>query len=165
MAVDVRTVKLRPLVFASPEEVVAEAQRLAAAGRAGRLRTLGNWTPGQIFGHLAQWVDWSFDGAPMKPPWLMRLIGPLLKPLVLKGLRQGVRLPGAPEGTYGTEVLPLEEGLARLERAMARLAASTPAIPNAVFGRMSRQEWLTLHLRHAALHLGYLVAEGDAAGG
>jgi hypothetical protein len=39
---------------------------------------------------------------------------------------------------------------------MSRLKAAPPSGPNVIFGPMSHQEWQSMHLRHAELHLGYL---------
>lgn len=153
----VRTVRLNSL-----EDLLAEAERLAAAERAGTLRRLGNWTTGQLFGHVAYWIDVSFDGSEHRAPWFIRLIGPMLKKgMINKTPKPGFRLPGVAGGTYGTTAYTLDEGLARLRRAVARLQAGTPTLPNEVFGKMTRDEWLALHLRHAEVHLGFLVVEGD----
>ena len=52
-----------------------------------------------------------------------------------------------------------EAGLARLRRAMERLKAEAPSKPQAIFGPMTHEEWVALHLRHAEMHLGFLVPE------
>lgn len=161
--VDTRSVTIRRLTLDTPERALAEAERIAAADRLGKVRRLGNWEVGQVFGHLAWWIDGAFDGYPTKPPLIIRLLGPLMKKKALTGKApQGMRLPGAPEGTYGTERLSTDEGLARLRKAFERLRAAPPARPNPVFGAMTHEQWLKLHLRHAESHLGYLVVEGDA---
>lgn len=161
--VDTKRVKIREVRLGTLEQWLAEVERIAAADRDGRVRLLGNWTVGQVFGHMAYWLDASFDGYEQRPPLVVRLLGPLMKKgMISKRPKPGFRLPGAPEGTYGTAVMTTEEGLARVRRAIGRLQASTPESPSPVFGRMSRDEWLGLHLRHAELHLGFLVVEGDA---
>ena len=157
MAVDVKRVSLRPLSFSTVDQAMAEIERVAAAALAGKATCKGNWEVGQIFGHLAHWIQWGFDGSPVHPPWFVRLLGPLMKRKVLNGKSpQGFRLPGAAEGTYGVEKLSVEEGLRRCREQFARLKAGAPAIPNEVFGRMTHEEWIKLHLRHAEGHLGYV---------
>lgn len=162
MAVNTKKVKVRRLSFTTLEQGLAEIERLAAAERAGKLTRLGNWETGQVFGHIAWWIDGGFDGVDIRTPWYIRLLLPLMKKKMLNSApMQGFRLPGAPEGTYGTERLSLDEGLQRVRKAIARLQAGTPTIPNEAFGRLTREEWIKLHLRHMEGHLGYLVAEGD----
>ena len=162
--VDTTRVRTRRLSLRTLDEAMAEAERLAAGARAGSLRQLGNWTPGQIFGHLAWWVDGAFDGYPMRTTWLERVMARLTKHAVLRRpLPRGYRVPGAPEGTYGTQQLGLEEGLSRLRAAYGRLRAGSPARPHPAFGRMTHEEWVMLQLRHAENHLRFLELPGDEA--
>ena len=65
----------RQLQFAMIDDLLAEIDRLVEADKAGRIQTLGTWTPGQILGHLAAWIEYGYAGYPMKPvPWLIRLL-------------------------------------------------------------------------------------------
>lgn len=147
----------RNLEFETLEQALADARRCVQAENAGKLRRTGNWTTGQLLGHLAFWIDASFDGFEMKTTFLMRLLGPFMKKIVLKrSSRAGFRLSNAPEGTYGVEVLSTEEGFRRYEAAIRRLLAKCPENPNPVFGKMTYDEWKTLHLRHAETHLSFL---------
>src|SRR5215468_5699248 len=54
----------RSLRFSTIDDVLADADRIAAADRAGTLKRLGNWTPGTIFTHVANWSSYPFDGYP-----------------------------------------------------------------------------------------------------
>lgn len=159
MAVDTKHANdRRPLQLASLAELRAEIVRLAAAERAGRIRRSGNWTTGQVIGHLALWMNAIFDGMPgPKPPFFVRLLAPILvKPMLLKKMPAGVRIPKAKEGTYGTEDLPIDEAERRMLAAIERLERGTTPERHPVFGRMSREQWITLHLRHAELHCSFL---------
>lgn len=159
--IDTRQAQRRTLEFDTLDQALADARRCAEADQAGTLHRTGNWTAGQIFGHLAWWIEGSFDGFPMSPPWFVKLLGPLMRSRALRRPAQmGFRLPGAPDGTYGTEQLSTAEGLARLERAYARLNAAPPSRPNPVFGRMTHDQWKQLHLRHAEGHLSVLHPPG-----
>ncbi len=149
----------RTIHFATPADVRADAQRIAAADRAGTLRRTGNWTAGQTFGHLAAWIDYPYDGYPpqLRAPWFIKLILRFQKKKFLRGpMPTGVRIPKLADGTLATDLLPLDEGLARLLRAWDRLEKSAPPGPNPIFGHIPHEEWKTLHLRHAELHLGFL---------
>jgi hypothetical protein len=151
----------RRLRYSSMDELMADAMRIAEAERAGTLRRLGNWTPGQAFGHVAGWMDYGFDGYPVKIPWFIRLIVRRMKNRILRdGMPPGRKLPGAPRGTYAAEPMALDEGLDRLSRAVDRLRARPPEKPNPMFGPLTHQQWIDLNLRHAELHLGFFLPGG-----
>ncbi|HZN64612.1 MAG TPA: DUF1569 domain-containing protein [Tepidisphaeraceae bacterium] len=158
----------RTLRFDTIDDALAEAERLAAAEREGRLRRAGNWTLGQTLGHLATWASFALEGYPdaIRPPAPVRAILRLFKGRVLKkGMTPGMRLGRhLPEGTVGTDVLSTEEGLRRFSVALQRLRATVPTIDNPVFGKLTHEEWVQLNLRHAELHLGFQVpGEGQAS--
>lgn len=62
-------------------------------------------------------------------------------------------------GTYGVEPMQSTQALADLQAAFARLAAQVPMRPNPIFGKMSHEEWIKLHLRHAELHQSFFHPE------
>lgn len=160
--VQTKTAQRRPLRFESFEQMWAEVQRIAAAERDGRLRRTGNWTPGQTLGHLATWANFPYDGYPptLRPPWLIKVILKTRKAKYLSGsLPAGVRIPKVDGGTVGTEDMSLDEGVARLQKAWARLLAGPPKIDNPIFGPLTHDEWKAINLRHAELHLGFLHPE------
>jgi hypothetical protein len=158
--VDTTRIKPRQLELHSPAAALAEARRLAALSRVGRLQAMGNWSPGTVFAHLAWWVEAIDNGKMPKAPWFVRMLGPLMKRKLLAGTpAPGMRMHGAPSGTFGDEPCDLEEGLARLERAMNRLERQRFPERHPVFGPMSPREWVALHLRHAELHMGFLQEE------
>lgn len=150
----------RKLHFDSPTDMRADVERVVAAERNGKLRRTGNWTTGQIFGHLAAFIDYAYDGYPpklSKAPWLIRFILRFFKKQFLRGpLPAGRNIPGIPEGTTGAEPRTLEDGHTRLIRAWDRLEKKAPQTPNVIFGPMTHAEWIALHLRHAELHLSFL---------
>lgn len=149
-------VKIRPLSFATVADCRAEVERLAAAAAQGRVKMLGNWSLGTNFGHVAFFIEAIDEDKGIKTPWFMKLIGPVMKGKMLRGpMPQGVRIPGLKSGTLGDEPCELDVGLARLRRALDRLERGGFPARHPVFGKMSQQEWVTLHLRHAELHLGF----------
>ena len=166
-AVPVNTGKVvgrRILRFESIAQVLAEVDRLAEAERTGRLRRLGNWTLGQTLGHLAAWAEYSYTGAPLKPPFFIRWIFKFRKRKFLYGpMKAGVKIPGVMGGTLATEPLPLDETLPRMRRVMERLQSEAPAAPNVLIGPLKHEEWIALNLRHAELHLGFLIPESMPA--
>lgn len=143
--------------FSILDEALADARILAAADQAGTLYRAGNWTPGQIFGHLATWIDYAFDGTPLNIPWVIRIaLRPMKNRFLNRPMRPGAKIPRIKDGTLAMDVLPTDEGFAKLEGAIGRLKVSAPTAPHPVFGKMTHDEWIKMHLRHAELHLGCL---------
>jgi len=148
----------RSLRFNTIDEAIAEAERLAAAERAGQLSRCGNWTLGQALSHLATWATYPFDGYPdrVRAPLPVRMILGLMRNRILtRGMMSGVRIRGIPDGTLGIEPLDTEEGLRRFRSAFERLKSRCPETVNPVFGKLTHEQWMQLNLRHAELHLGF----------
>jgi hypothetical protein len=149
----------RSLRFGTIDDALTELDRVVEADKAGKLRRTGNWSTGQTLGHVAAWIDYGYDGYPMRPPpffirWILKR---KLKQMLAGGMPAGVRIPGVAAGTYGIETLSLEEGATRLRRAFQRLKGGEPAkFDSPAFGPMSHEDRVRLNLRHAELHLGFL---------
>ncbi len=151
----------RKLRFNTLADLRAEVERIASAERAGTLRRSGNWTAGQVFGHLATWMGFAFSPCPLKPPWFVKLIVGRRKARYLnEGMPTGVKIPRVEGGTLGTEPLSLDDGLLRLRSAIDRLEREQPTCPSPVFGPLTQEEAIKLNLRHAELHLGFLHPPG-----
>lgn len=150
----------RRLRFTTLADLRADLATLERGEIAGSLRASGNWTPGQIFSHLAAFIEFAYDGYPPElsnPPWFIKALLRLRKRAMLAGgLPAGVKIPGIRGGTVGADQAPFPAALARLRRALDRLEQTAPSVPNPVFGPLAHSEWITLHLRHAELHLGFL---------
>jgi hypothetical protein len=148
----------RTLRFESIDKALAEVDRLVEAERAGRLRPRGNWTLGQALGHLATWVEFSYTGAPLRPPFFIRWVLKLRKRKFLRdGMRAGVKIPGVPGGTLATDPVPLDEAQIRLRQLLTRLQNEPPTAPHVALGLLTQEEWIALHLRHAELHLSFFA--------
>lgn len=150
----------RILRFESLDQAIAEADRLAGAERAGKLKRLGNWTLGQALNHLATWAEFAYTGAPLKPPFFIRWILRMRKKQFLYGpMRAGVKIPGVAGGTLATEPMPLEGALDRYRRALERLKVEEPRAPHPIFVTLNHEEYTAINLRHAELHLGFFAPE------
>jgi hypothetical protein len=157
LMIDTRTAPRRTLRFDTLAGLRAELDRLDAAHRAGTLRATGNWSPGRILAHLAAWIEYPYSGFPMRSSILMRLLGRLAKRSILHApFKPGFRFRAVPSGTYGQDEMPFPEALSRLRTALDTLETRTPPLPSPVFGPLSHEEWIRLHLSHAELHLGFL---------
>ncbi len=148
----------RGLHFETIDPMLADVDRLVEAERAGRLQRRGNWTLGQTLGHLATWAEFAYTGVPVTPPFFIRWIMRLRKQQFLWApMRAGVKIPRVPGGTLGTEPVPVDEAVRRLRRVMERLKVEAPTTPHTIFGGLTHEEAIALNLRHAELHLSFLV--------
>ena len=160
-AINTAKAERRALHYESIDDVLREVDRIVAAERAGKLRHTGNWTPGQILGHLAAWIEYGYEGYPpgANPPWPVKVIAKLLKKTILyKPMRPGMKLgPRTPGGTFGMDEMSTEEAARRLRAALARLQRREPVIHHSpALGPLTDDERIALALRHAELHLGFL---------
>lgn len=150
----------RSLHFNSIDDMLADAESLHRAEREGRLTLLGNWSLGQSFGHLSGWVRFGFEGTPLKPPWIVRLIfRPMKSRMLYKPMRAGGNIPRVPGGTLATEPMTGDEGIDRMRKWFGRLKNESPTLPHIIFGPLSHDEWINLHLRHSELHLSFAVPQ------
>jgi hypothetical protein len=151
-----KVIDRRELHFQTIEDIQADVERLA---RAKEIRALGNWSPGQIFGHLAITMNSSIDGfkhhlfAPLR--WFIRLF---VKRKLLKGpMTPGFKLNDKAAEDMVPPPTSLEDGLRSIREAIRRLQTETKRAPSAFMGHMTDEEWTQLHCRHAELHLSFLV--------
>lgn len=157
--VDTKHVQRRAVQLSDLDAYAAEIERIAAAEQAGRVKTSGNWTAGQILAHLAAWIEYNYTGFPLSPPpWAIRLILKtfMKKKYLRNGLPQGVKIPGQPDGTVGQDRMSTPDAIERLKRAITRLRVEPPVHPSPAFGELTHDECIRLNLRHAELHLGFI---------
>lgn len=148
----------RELRFEWIDDILEEAERIAAAPH---VKTLGNWSAGQTLKHLAVGIHMSIDGFPQRLPWYARFLGRLARGWVLKrGMSPGIRLPAPLERSLvpGDDV-SVESGLSALREALRRMRDESHREPHPFFGRLSDRQWEELQLRHAELHLSFLLPE------
>jgi hypothetical protein len=160
--VDTRRVRPRRQVrFQSFDEFLADAERLAERP----VRELGNWTLAQIFDHLARSMNVSVDGTPERFPWAQRIALRLVrKRIIAHPMMPGYNVPEnvaallRPETTAG-----LRESLWKLRSAAIRFQATSNFPPHPAFGMLTRDEYHSLALRHAELHLSFIEPDEGAA--
>jgi len=154
-----KVAEYRRLRFDSIEEALKEVDRILAAEKAGTLRRSGNWSAGQVFNHIAVWMNFAFDGFPKKahPPFFVRWILKMkVKGYIRDGMPRGVRIPGIPGGTLGTEDISTEEGARKLREALVRLKNEPVKFHSPAFGVLDEESRIALQLRHMEGHMGYL---------
>jgi Protein of unknown function (DUF1569) len=147
----------RQVAYESLDDVLMDAERLVAAKN---VKMLGNWSLGQMLAHLAGGMHMSIDGSDHRPPWFIRLLGPLFKRRVLRKMSPGFRLPKpVADKIIPVEPVTPEEGFRLLQEAVKRFRSDTGRKPHNVFGKMTGAEWHQLHLRHAELHMSFATTE------
>ena len=146
----------RKLDFGSYQEMLADADRLGS----GPVKVLGNWSPGKIFKHLAIVYNGSIDGLNSKAPWPIRVLGRLMKNKLLSGpMPAGLKLPTGAAKLLIPDETSIDEGLAALHAAVVRLEQEPHRAEHPVFGAVTREEWDRIHLKHASLHLSFLIPQ------
>jgi hypothetical protein len=148
----------RQVRYDSYDDLLRDAERLST----GNVRTLGNWSYGQILEHLSRAMNAAIDGAGFQIPWFVRVAARLfVKNRALKGpMAPGFKLPvQAAKALVPEQSLDNQAALAMLRQAVHRLTHDTHRVPNVVFGELSLDEWDQLLLRHAEMHMSFLVPE------
>ena len=112
----------RDITFAKIDDALADVENIARAADSGRVRCLGTWSAGQILDHLATWVDYAYDGTPLHPPLLIRLmLRPMKGRFLYKKMRAGGKIPGVAGGTLATSPASLDEGLGHFRKSFTKL--------------------------------------------
>jgi hypothetical protein len=144
----------RKLDFASYEELLADAEQVTS----GPVKTLGNWSPGQIFRHLAVTYNNSIDGFPATFPWYFRLMCKVFKKKILKmAMPAGFKLKPQAAATMEPGPTSTAEGLAELRAAIDRIQRDPTRVKHPAFGNMTENEWTQMNLKHASLHMSFIV--------
>jgi hypothetical protein len=157
MPVDTRKVEgRRKLDFVSYDELLADAETCATSP----VKTLGNWSAGQIFRHLAVTYNNSIDGFPMTFPWYFRLMCKLFKKKILSmSMPAGFKLQPEAAKTMAPGPTSTAEGLAELRAAVERIKRDPSRVKHPAFGVMTEEQWTQMNLKHASLHMSFVVAQ------
>lgn len=147
----------RTLSFQSLDDILSDAETLASHPP---IRTTGNWTAAQIIQHIATFIDWSIDGFPFTAPLPLRVFGRMI--------RKGAQRKPAPRGLKAPKgimdhVVPadyaLDDAMRSLRAAVMRVRAGKRMDkPSPLFGKLSHDEWMRIHCRHAEMHFGFMHA-------
>lgn len=146
----------RDLNFKTLDDIVQDAQQLVSTPGA---IVLGNWPLTQLLSHLALTVNSSIDGFSAKAPLTIRIVGPLIKGFVLRApkMKPGIKLPKEAIALAYPSAASAQVAFESLEKAIARTKTERMTARHPAFGKMSHEEWTTLHLRHSELHLSFAL--------
>jgi Protein of unknown function (DUF1569) len=146
----------REVDYKSFDELLADIDRFSTS----QPNTLGNWSAGQIFQHLANAFNGSIDGFPPSFPWFVRGMARLFKNKLIHGsMPAGINMPAKLAKVVMPCPTATEVGLANLKSALKRLKQDPHRALHPVFGQISPEEWNTIHLKHASLHMSFLTTE------
>ncbi|MGJ8637615.1 MAG: DUF1569 domain-containing protein [Phycisphaerales bacterium] len=153
--------KWSPKSFHSIPELQADLDKIEAAHQAGTLSTDGGWTVGQNLMHCGIFMKSSYDGFEMDAPVLLRMVcSVLLKPIATKPksqMKPGIKLPAKAKELLPEDEVSVEEGLAMIRSQVDRIASGEEMTQRSpLFGKLSHQQWVNLHLNHCRMHMGYL---------
>ena len=121
--------------------------------------TVGNWSYGKILQHLTDGLNRSFDGFPFRSNVLVRWVARtfMKKKLLTQPMSAGFKLPKKWEEELPADSTPVDEALSRLKQAIARFEREEARASHPVLGSLTPEEWVQLHLRHAALHMSFVI--------
>jgi hypothetical protein len=158
MPVDTKLVQgRRTLRFTSLDAMLADAEQLVASPHT---KTLGNWPLSQLLTHLALAMNSSIDGISARAPWFIRMLAPAIKRRILaRGMSPGFKLPARVETEFFPEAASSQEALETFRSAVGRVRGEKMTAIHPVLGRVTHDEWMQLHLRHAELHLSFAAAD------
>lgn len=151
----------RRLRFECLDDILQAAELIA---NSPDVQQVGNWSPGQIFEHLAKSFNSSIDQSQAIAPLRIRLLARLLRPVVLRvGLPSGFSIKKTSD-VAAAEFLPSDAvstgaGMQMFRRAIERLQTHSMTARHNMFGDMTQDQWLQMHCRHAELHFSFLIPQ------
>ncbi len=157
--VSTKAARRRLVAYSSLADLWQDLDKIEKAHKAGTLRRMGNHEAGPNFAHLAMGMKGSFEGYPTRAPWMLRVVGGVMKKRILsKPFEPGFNLSKDAESKAWDDSVSFEGGLAMLREQVTRAgkAGAAPGMPHPFFGAMTAAEWQVYYLRHAELHLSFL---------
>ena len=157
MTVDTKQVaNRREVSYQSYDDLLADAESLAAQD----VELLGNWSFPQILEHLGIALEGSIDGIPIRAPWPMRTFAKLFlkKKLLNGGIDPGFQIPdSAKAAVYPNESKTLDEALDHLRYAVNRCKTEPTRGNHPLFDTIAPEEWDLWNLRHAEMHMSFVL--------
>src|SRR5438445_4675842 len=157
-----RVVRLRTI-----DDLADEADRIVLAAAAGKVRSLGNWSPAQVVWHIGRLIELSFDGFPFRyrrgPKWIIRLFRLVAwRWLIALAFHPGFKNPPEAGPLEPPVSVSLDVAAAYLKQQVARIRSGERMTQEcSVEGPYSHEQWVYIHLRHAELHLSFLAMEAE----
>ncbi|QDT44111.1 hypothetical protein Pan241w_42170 [Gimesia alba] len=143
----------RAVHFDSWDDLLADAEQMAKSN----VHMIGNWSLGQILMHLAMSLNTSIDGIDFRLPAPMRFF----MRLFMKHKFLHVALPAGFKSSekYIPGETTTEAGLAALQTAVERQHRELSRVDHPAFGKLTNQEWEDFQLRHAEMHMSFVIPD------
>ena len=140
--------------------LLADAREIA--GNVEAYETVGNWSIGEQFSHVARTMEASVNGFGFTFSLPLRLVGKMLKGRFLnKGFSKGFKFNSDAAKAIGPdEGISVADGFKQLEDAVALFQSTEKRALSPVLGKLTLGEWVKLHARHAELHFGFIKLKG-----
>jgi hypothetical protein len=155
MTVDTKIVTERRRVqYESLGEFLADAECQAARD----VRTSGNWTLAHIFDHLTRSLHVAVEGTDARFAWPARVFLHAIRArFFTRPMKPGFHVPPRLERVLRpAEGLTTDDALQELREAVERFESASQLAVHPAFGRLTREEWTLLTLRHAELHMSFV---------
>ena len=149
----------RKLSFTSMAEILGDIEKLNAAEKEGKtISATVNWTPAQIIEHVVYFVDCSIDGFEFKAPLVLRIFGKFARsPILNNPMKPGFKLPATMRMVIASPKSTWQDAVSHARKAILRVEAGKQMTkPSPLLGKMSHQDWVKLHCRHAEMHLSFI---------
>ena len=145
----------RELHLTTLDDILAEAKRIAAQPET---TSRGSWTPAQNIWHVGRFIKAGVEGYPAKVPLPLKILGPLFKKrFTTKGFSPGIKLPSqAADHMVAPADTTIEQAMDMFETAVQGAKDKGFLPKNPMMGKMTQQQWIDLHCRHAEMHFGLI---------
>lgn len=147
----------RTLRYDSYDDLLADAEAMAASD----VTTVGKWSLGQNYDHLARSLNGSIDGIAFKLPFPARVLARLLmkNKLLNHSVPSGFKIAKSAKPQIEPLQISTEEGLGNLREAINRVKSDSERAFHPAFGAITTDEWDRFNLRHAEMHMSHIVPE------
>lgn len=166
-AKELKAAPRRTVRYATLDDLARDLDAIEAGHLAGTLVTSGNWTPGENLHHCGKVWSLSLDGFPpdAKPPAIVKfVVKTFFKKTAVSGKPApiGIKFPRGLEDAFGPKAgASFSEGMVAMRDAVARVSRGERFTkPSPLFGQLTHDEWLRLHLGHCSTHLSFLHPQG-----
>jgi len=162
MSIKTKTAPRRDVYYNTIDDLAADLDRIEAAIDAGTVASTGNWTPGQNMQHVGLLIKGSYEGMPFSMPAPVRFLARMF--LMSKVRRQekpppagAIKLPESAATLRPDPGITDREGLEFLREQVGRIRAGERMThPSPLLGKMTHDDWVNLHRKHASLHLSFI---------
>jgi len=142
----------RKLRFQCCDDILRDCE-----GLLGGYRQLGNWSLGKMASHLADACNLALEPSTIRVPWFMRFVArTVFKKKAMQKMSPGFKLPKSAAALEPNDTED-QAGVDKLRQTLVRWKQQEERYHHPFFGQLTPEEWETLMLRHAEMHLSFLL--------